>query len=153
MPSPLPRRLTSPKRGQAVVHHVNETLLKTYDPNDLRNTLFSRDHKDRVRSGSVLSVVSYNNASKKSTSVFSGVLMGIRRRGVDTAFTLRNVVNRTGVEMSFKVHSPMIKEIQVIKNADGSRGGLRDLGRAKVNYLRDKPQAMSQIAAALKQQK
>ncbi|KAI5450805.1 hypothetical protein NCC49_002811 [Naganishia albida] len=151
----IPRHLKSPRNGKAVVNFVNETLLQDYDPQRLCKTLFSRRHPNRIKAGSVLSVVSYNNASRTHTSTFSGVLMGIRRRGVNTGFTLRNIVNKTGVEMSFKVCSPMIKDIQVVKRAlkGKNAGGLRDPRRAKVNYLRDRPQMMSQIAAAVKQSK
>lgn len=151
----IPRHLKSPRNGKAVVDFVNENLLQDYDPKRLCKTLFSRRHPNRIKPGSVLSVVSYNNASRTHTSTFSGVLMGIRRRGVDTAFTLRNIVNKTGVEMQFKVCSPMVKDIQVIKRALKGRnvGGLRDPRRAKVNYLRERPQMMTQIAAAVKQSK
>jgi large subunit ribosomal protein L19 len=133
------------------VDYVNATLAETYDPRHLLKTMFSRRHPKRVRPGSVLSVTSFNDPSKTTTAGFSGVLLGIRRRGVDTSFVLRNVVNKTGVEVSYKVCSPMIKSIHVVKRADGAKGGLKDLKRAKVNYLRDRPGLMSQIAGALKQ--
>jgi large subunit ribosomal protein L19 len=151
----VPRHLKSPRNGKAVVDFVNENLLQDYDAQGLCKTLFSRRHPNRIKAGSVLSVVSYNNASRTHTSTFSGVLMGIRRRGVDTGFTLRNIVNKTGVEMHFKVCSPMVKDIQVVKRALKGKnvGGLRDPRRAKVNYLRDRPQMMTQIAAAVKQSK
>ena len=61
-------------------------------------------------------------------------------------------MNKVGVEVSFKVCSPMIKEIRVVKRAEKAKGAVRDLGRAKVNYLRDKPQMLGSIASALKQQ-
>jgi len=79
--------------------------------------------------------------------------MGMRRRGVDTSFRLRNIVNKVGVEMSFKVCSPMIKEIRVVRRAEGGSGPVKDLRRAKVNYLRDRPQMLAAIASALKQKK
>ncbi len=79
--------------------------------------------------------------------------MGMRRRGVDTSFRLRNIVNKVGVEMSFKVCSPMIKEIKVVRRAEGSKGPVKDLRRAKVNYLRERPQMLAAIASALKQRK
>lgn len=75
--------------------------------------------------------------------------MGIRRRGVDTSFRLRNVISKTGIEVDFKLMSPLIREVKVVRMADG-KSGLKNLGRAKVNYLRDRPGAMSQIASALK---
>ncbi|KAK4686070.1 large subunit ribosomal protein L19, partial [Tremellales sp. Uapishka_1] len=142
--------LLSPRKGTSVVNHVNTSLLATYDPQQLCKTLFSRRHPKRLTAGAVLTVVSYTNAARSSFSPFSGVLMGIRRRGVDTSFTLRNIVNKTGVELSFKVSSPLIKEIKIVKRADGSKDGLKNLRRAKVNYLRDRPQVMAQIASALK---
>ncbi len=76
--------------------------------------------------------------------------MGIRRRGVDTSFRVRNILNKIGVEMNYKAYSPMIKEIQVIKQADGKQGNKR-MNRAKLYYLRDKPQIMEKIASAVKQ--
>lgn len=77
--------------------------------------------------------------------------MGIRRRGVDTSFTLRNVISRLGVETSFKIYSPMIKEVKIVKRAEGGKtSGVKDLKRAKVNYLRDRAGLMEKIAGALK---
>jgi large subunit ribosomal protein L19 len=133
------------------VDHVNEQLLQSYDPEHLRKTLFSRRNPRRLKAGSVVSVSSYTDGTKTQSTVFSGVLLGIGRKGVDTSFTLRNIVNRTGVEMKFKVHSPLIKRIEVIKEAN--KKGLKDLKRAKVYYLRDKPGIMNQIATAVKQTK
>lgn len=82
--------------------------------------------------------------------------MGIRRRGVDSSFTLRNVINKTGVESAFKIYSPMVKEIRVVKRAENTNvtgrasNGLKDLKRAKVGYLREKQGLMERIAGALK---
>ncbi|KAG7527292.1 hypothetical protein FFLO_07082 [Filobasidium floriforme] len=149
--NPTPKNLLHPKNGKSVVEHVNAQLLEAYDPASLRKTLFSRRNPLRLKPGSVISVASYTDATKSTSTVFSGVLLGIGRKGIDTSFTLRNIVNRTGVEMKFKVHSPMIKKIEVIKEADGK--GLKLARRAKVNYLRDKPGIMNQIAAAVKQTK
>ncbi|OWT35459.1 large subunit ribosomal protein L19 [Cryptococcus neoformans Tu259-1] len=58
--------------------------------------------------------------------------MGTKRRGVDTSFRLRNI------------------EIRVVKRAERAKGQLKDLKRAKVNYLRERPAVMAAIARALK---
>lgn len=97
-----------------------------------------------------MTVVTYTDPAKKSISPFSGVLMGTKRRGVDTSFRLRNIVNKAGVEMTFKLNSPMIKDIKVVKRAEKAKGQLKDLKRAKVNYLRERPAVMAAIARALK---
>jgi large subunit ribosomal protein L19 len=45
----------------------------------------------------------------------------------------------------------MIKSIKVVRKAVGRKGAVRDLRKAKVNWIREKPGIMSNIAAALKQ--
>jgi large subunit ribosomal protein L19 len=135
--TPIPAHALSPRNGSSVVTHINTQLREVYDPQRLLKTLFSRRHPFRARPGSVISVISYTTPARTTTSTFSGVLLSIRRRGVDTSFRLRNMVGKTGVESDFKVCSPMIKD-------------MRNLGRAQVNYLRERPQVMAQIASALK---
>jgi large subunit ribosomal protein L19 len=88
--------------------------------------------------------------------VFSGVLIASRRRhqGRDTSIRLRNLVGRTGVEMSFKVFSPLIKDIKVVQRAETSgpavlgkdgvelprrKPALRAARRAKMYFVRDQP--------------
>lgn len=148
-----PEGVLHPKRGQALINHINTDLVRAYDPALQLKRTFSRRHPLRAKPGAIVSVTSWSTAAKTGTSTFSGILLGVQRASVDTSFKLRNVVGRVGIEQSFKVCSPLIKEIKVMKNADGERkGGLRDLRRAKVNYLRDRPELLNQIAGAIKQQ-
>ncbi|EIW66635.1 hypothetical protein TREMEDRAFT_19129, partial [Tremella mesenterica DSM 1558] len=150
-PSPLapPSNLLHPPSGASLITHLSRNSIPT-SVGGLDPILFSRRHPQRIKPGSVISVVSHTTPARTNTNVFSGVLMGIRRRGVDTSITLRNIVQKTGVEMTYKIFSPLIKEIIIVKRADGSLGGLRDLHRAKLGWLRERPAMMSQIAAALK---
>jgi large subunit ribosomal protein L19 len=150
-PSPIPANLLRPASGTSVVTHQNEALKKEYDTAGLLTTIFARRSRERIPTGSVMSVLSYADAAKTSVTPFAGVLMRVRRRGVDTSFTLRNVVQKTGIEMNFKVCSPLIKEIKIVRRAAGRKTGVPDLRRARVNYLRERPNIMSQIASALKQ--
>ncbi|WVN85697.1 ribosomal protein L19 [Cryptococcus depauperatus CBS 7841] len=143
---PPPKQLLHPKNGWHLITHLNNA-----QPASPWAHLFARRGKDRLPTGSVLTVVSYADPTKKSISPFSGVLMGVSRGGVDTSFRLRNIVNKTGVEMTFKLNSPMIKEIKVVKRAEkGKDAQIKDLRRAKVNYLRERPSTMAAIAKALK---
>ncbi|WVQ94741.1 ribosomal protein L19 [Kwoniella sp. CBS 9459] len=146
--SPAPQSLLAPRRGWSVITH-----LTSHAPKSQYADLFSRRHPDRIKTGSVITVQQYTDATRKSVSPFSGVLMGIKRGGVDTSFRLRNIVNKTGVEMSFKINSPLIKEIKVVKRAEGRTGAVRDLRRSKVNYLRERPSLMTSIAGAIKASK
>lgn len=84
------------------------------------------------------------------------MLIALRRRhqGRDTSIRLRNLVGRTGVEISYKVFSPMIKEIKVVAPAarsgpkvvgkDGvelprKKAALKASKRAKMYFVRDQP--------------
>ena len=83
-------------------------------------------------------------------NIFSGVLLSVRRRGMDTSFTLRNVVNRTGVEMQFFLNSPHLKEIKILQRAGASATSPTKVRRAKLFYLRDSPDKMTAISSGMK---
>ena len=127
--------------------YLQQTLPSTEKQN-IMGTLFSKDHPDRVRPGSVLTV----NLTHAPTS-FSGVLISVRRRGADTSFVLRNVVQRTGVEMQFFVNSPHVKDIVVVSRAGAAGNGKKKhkgLRKAKLFYLRDSPERMTAVSAGVR---
>lgn len=133
------------RKGKGLMQHLSKTLV---DPEKSRmmDVYFSRRHPMRWKPGSVLTA--YTN---QAPFQFSGVLMGVRRRGPDTSFTLRNVVQRMGVEMQFFVNSPDLTRVEIIKMAGkgGGREG-RKMRRAKLNYLRHSPDKMSAISAGIR---
>jgi large subunit ribosomal protein L19 len=132
-------------KGKGIMEHVRRHILSP-EKQKLLTTLFSRQSPSCIQPGSVLRVT-MNHAP----NVFSGVVLSIRRRGPDTSFVLRNVVNRTGVEMQFFPASPHITDIQVIKK-EGSGGGKagRRARRAKLFYLRDSPEKMTNISQGVR---
>lgn len=67
--------------------------------------------------------------SKKRLQSFEGVVIGIRNRGLHSAFTVRKISNNVGVERSFQTHSPIIDSITVKR-----KGAVR---QAKLYYLRN----------------
>jgi large subunit ribosomal protein L19 len=99
--------------------------------------LFSRRSPNRLVPGSVVTVT-----LEHAPTTFTGVLMSIRRRGIDTSFLVRNIVQRTGVEMQFFVNSPHLKDIRVVQKPPKGR-----MRRAKLFYLRTSPDKMSMLAA------
>ncbi len=64
------------------------------------------------------------------TQAFQGLV--IRRQGAGSreTFTVRKISFGVGVERTFPVHSPIIKDIKVIEEGD--------VRRAKLYYIRDK---------------
>ncbi|EKM59713.1 uncharacterized protein PHACADRAFT_49910, partial [Phanerochaete carnosa HHB-10118-sp] len=138
-PPPSPALL----QGKGLIPFLKQTTLPP-EKQKLLDTLFAKRHPERIQPGSVLTV-SLNHAP----GIFSGVLLSVRRRGLDTSFVLRNVINRTGVEMQFFVASPHVKEIKILSKAGSSTGGGRSgrkMRRAKLFYLRDSPEKMSAIS-------
>jgi ribosomal protein L19 len=105
--------------------------------------------QERIRPGSVLTI----NLTHAPTT-FSGVLISVRCRGPDTSFVLRNVVQRTGIEMQFFVNSPHVKEIIVVSRAGGSAADGKKKRKgprmAKLFYLRDSPEKMTTISAGVR---
>jgi large subunit ribosomal protein L19 len=99
--------------------------LAVLDPTGARGKIFSRDNKDAIRVGDIVQV-----RRKNGEQPFAGVLLNIRRRGVDTGFLLRNQLTRVGVEMWFKLFSPSIEAIDLVqRRAKRSK-------RAKIYYMR-----------------
>lgn len=65
---------------------------------------------------------------KERIQAFQGVVIGIRRGGEGSNFTVRRVTYGVGVERTFPFNSPRVEKVEVIKH-----GKVR---RAKLYYLR-----------------
>ncbi|EFI27661.1 hypothetical protein CC1G_14586 [Coprinopsis cinerea okayama7 len=140
VPPPPPDHVT-PKllQGKGIMEHVRKTI-PTPEKRALLDKFFSRKSPDQLLPGSIVTVL-----QDQAPTQFTGVLIAIRRRGQDTSFRLRNVIQRTGVEMQFFVNSPSLKEIKLVRPPPGGR-----MRRAKLFYLRDSPDKMSRIAGGKK---
>ena len=73
--------------------------------------------------------VRIKEGERERIQAFEGVVIAMRNRGLNSAFTVRKISHGTGVERVFQTHSPLISEILVKR-----RGAVR---RAKLYYLRD----------------
>jgi large subunit ribosomal protein L19 len=105
------------------------------DPNKNRRALFDKSSPACLPIGSVLEVETWEDyPANTNVQSFSGHMIAVRRRGVDTAFRLRAVMSRLGVEQVFRLFSPNIKTIRVLH-----RGALRGkrYRRAKLYYTRE----------------
>ena len=80
-------------------------------------------------SGDTVSVdVRVVEGGKERIQKFKGTVIARRGSDISETFTVRKISGGVGVERIFPVHSPMIKQIDVLQ-----RGKVR---RAKLNYLR-----------------
>lgn len=59
---------------------------------------------------------------------FEGVVIAVRNRGLNSAFTVRKMSHGEGVERVFQTHSPVVADIKIKRRGKVSR--------AKLYYLR-----------------
>ncbi|MDG1123504.1 MAG: 50S ribosomal protein L19 [Pseudomonadales bacterium] len=80
--------------------------------------------------GDTVSVqVLVKEGTRERLQAFEGVVIGIKQRGLNSAFIVRKISHGVGVERTFQTHSPLIKGIEVKR-----RGDVR---QAKLYYLRE----------------
>ncbi|KAJ7937265.1 translation protein SH3-like domain-containing protein [Mycena leptocephala] len=135
LPEPYVAPPTALKQGKGLMPYLSKSL-PTPEKQQMLRHFFSRQSRTQLYPGSIITVT-----VEHAPMTFTGVLLAIRRRGPDTSFVVRNIIQRTGVEMQFFVNSPHLKEIKVLQKPPKGR-----MRRAKLYYLRDAPDKMSMLA-------
>ncbi len=77
----------------------------------------------------VIVSVKVREGDRERLQAFEGVVIAIKNRGLNSAFTVRKISHGEGVERVFQTHSKMVDSVKVKR-----RGSVR---RAKLYYLRD----------------
>lgn len=85
--------------------------------------------------------VKIKEGDRERLQAFEGVVIGIRNRGLNSAFTVRKISHGVGVERTFQTYSPLIDSITLKR-----RGDVR---QAKLYYLRDLSGRAARIAEKL----
>ena len=85
--------------------------------------------------------VKVTEGARERLQAFEGIVIAIRNRGVNSAFTVRKISHGEGVERVFQTHSPLIESVTVKR-----RGSLR---RAKLYYLRGREGRAARIKEKL----
>lgn len=84
---------------------------------------------------------------------FIGDVIGMGGKGLGRSFTVRRVSQGEGVERVFPFHSPLIKEIEILRRGDVRRAKLYDLRHKSGKAARIKERTMHKgEAAALRAQ-
>ncbi|MBT8061374.1 MAG: 50S ribosomal protein L19 [Gammaproteobacteria bacterium] len=86
--------------------------------------------------------VRVKEGNRERLQAFEGVVLAIRSRGLNSAFTVRKMSHGTGVERVFQTYSPLIESVKVKR-----RGDVR---RAKLYYLRGREGKSARIREKLK---
>ena len=81
-------------------------------------------------SGDTIEVkVKVREGTRERLQAFEGVVLAVKNRGINSAFTVRKISSGVGVERVFQTYSKQISEINVKR-----RGDVR---QAKLYYLRE----------------
>ncbi|KAG6035948.1 hypothetical protein E4U19_004054 [Claviceps sp. Clav32 group G5] len=112
---------------------LQKQQIEILDPTGARTRLFCKTLPDSAKVGDVLMVTGKNG------DPFPGVLIQIRRKGIDTAIQLRGQLMNTGVEMWFKIYSPSVKGIDIVWRRP------KRARRARVTYMRKPKHDMGSV--------
>ena len=85
--------------------------------------------------------VRIREGERERIQAFEGVVIGVRNRGLNSAFTVRKISHGVGVERTFQTYSPLVAGVQVKR-----RGDVR---QAKLYYLRNLSGRAARIAEKL----
>ena len=85
--------------------------------------------------------VKVKEGNRERLQAFEGVCIGKRKRGLNSAFTLRKISHGVGVERTFQTYSPLLDSITVKR-----RGDVR---QAKLYYLRERSGKSARIKEKL----
>ena len=98
--------------------------LKQITKDQIREDIPAFDAGDRVKVH-----VRVIEGDKERIQPFEGDVISIRGSGVEKTFTVRKIASGVGVERIFRVNSPKIAKIDLLKKGD--------VRRAKLYYLRN----------------
>ncbi len=96
---------------------------------ELENEQLKKDLPEFSPGDTVVVQVKVKEGNRERLQAFEGVVIGIRSRGLNSAFTVRKISHGIGVERTFQTHSPLVDSISVKR-----RGDVR---QAKLYYLRN----------------
>ncbi|MFD2111836.1 50S ribosomal protein L19 [Thiorhodococcus fuscus] len=88
----------------------------------------TREVPDFAPGDTVVVQVKVTEGTRERLQAFEGVVIAIRNRGLNSAFTVRKISHGEGVERVFQTYSPTVASIQVKRKGD--------VRRAKLYYLR-----------------
>lgn len=107
----------------------------------LEQEQLKKDLPDFAPGDTVVVQVKVKEGDKSRLQAYEGVVIAVKNRGINSAFTVRKISNGVGVERVFQTHSPIVDSIEVKR-----RGDVR---QAKLYYLRDRSGRSARIKEKL----
>ena len=132
---------------EEAVEEVQSKAIKIEEqsPAQIINTFESSQLKDDLpsfRPGDTVTVsVKVREGDRTRLQAFEGVVMNIKKAGLNSSFIVRKISSGIGVERTFQMHSPLIDSIKVNR-----KGNVR---QAKLYYLRERSGRSARIKERL----
>ena len=124
---------------------ASKVLLNEKTPAQIINSFESSQLKDGIpsfRPGDTIVVsVKVKEGDRTRLQAFEGVVMGIKKRGLNSSFIVRKISSGIGVERTFQTHSPLIDSIKVKRKGD--------VRQSKLFYLRERSGKSARIKERL----
>ena len=119
--------------------------LEEKTPSQIINEFESKQMKTDLpefRPGDTVVVsVKVREGERTRLQAFEGVVMGVKKAGLNSSFIVRKISSGIGVERTFQTHSPMIDSIKVKRKGD--------VRQAKLFYLRERSGKSARIKERL----
>jgi len=107
----------------------------------LEQEQLKKDLPDFAPGDTVVVQVKVTEGDKSRLQAYEGVVIAVKNRGINSAFTVRKISSGVGVERVFQTHSPIVDSIEVKR-----RGDVR---QAKLYYLRERSGRSARIKEKL----
>ena len=130
---------------EASAEEALSVSLEEKTPSQIINEFESKQMKTDLpefRPGDTVVVsVKVREGERTRLQAFEGVVMGVKKAGLNSSFIVRKISSGIGVERTFQTHSPMIDSIQVKRKGD--------VRQAKLFYLRERSGKSARIKERL----
>ena len=120
----------------STVEKSSAHILEAFESKQIRTDLPSFRPGDTV----VVSV-KVKEGTRTRLQAFEGVVMGVKKGGINASFVVRKISSGIGVKRTFQTHSPMIDSITVKRKGD--------VRQAKLFYLRERSGKSARIKERL----
>ena len=111
-------------------------IISNFESNQMKTDL------PEFRPGDTVVVsVKVREGERTRLQAFEGIVMGVKKAGLNSSFIVRKISSGIGVERTFQTHSPMIDTIKVKRKGD--------VRQAKLFYLRERSGKSARIKERL----
>ena len=135
----------APVEEEAPAEEALSVSLEEKTPSQIINEFESKQMKTDLpefRPGDTVVVsVKVREGERTRLQAFEGVVMGVKKAGLNSSFIVRKISSGIGVERTFQTHSPMIDSIKVKRKGD--------VRQAKLFYLRERSGKSARIKERL----